>query len=166
MDVGFLGAAQIDRYARINTTVIGGTYEQPRLRLPGAGGAPEIATSSKETWIILKQSKRSFVEELSFVTSSGYVSKPVNNPRARGRGRTVVITDPGMIETDPAPNELVLVGLHHEIAVDQVLAETSWPLRVAETLTTTPAPTDLELATLRDLQARTLAAHGGQTVGE
>jgi glutaconate CoA-transferase, subunit B len=166
VDVGFLGAAQIDRYGRINTTVIGGTYEHPKLRLPGAGGAPEIATSAKEVWIVLKQTKRSFVDQLSFVTSSGYVEKPVENPRARGRQQTVVITDLGIMRTDPVTHELVLTTLHPGITTDQVIAETGWVLRVADKLEYTDAPSDHELDVLRDLYQRTLAAHGGQASGE
>lgn len=166
VDVGFLGAAQVDRFGRINTTTIGGTYEKPKLRLPGAGGAPEIATSSKEVWIVLKHSKRAFVESLSFVTSSGYVEGPVSNPRARGRGMTTVITDLGILRTDPETRELHLVALHPGVALEQVMAETAWPLRVADKLEFVPEPTAPELAALRDLQQRTLIAHGGQTGGD
>ncbi len=166
VDVGFLGAAQINRYGCINTTVIGGTYERPKLRLPGAGGAPEIATSAKEVWIVLKQSKRSFVEQLAFVTSSGYVEKPVDNPRARGRQQTVVVTDLGVMRTDPVTHELVLVAVHPGISVEQVRAETGWPLRVASDLATTEPPVEKELLALRDLHDRTSIAHGGQAGGE
>src|ERR1700745_2158848 len=90
VDIGFLGAAQIDRFANINTTVIGGTYEKPRIRLPGAGGAPEIASSAKEAWIIVRQSKRTFVEQLDFSTSC-----PASNSRRR-RSPAMVITDLGI----------------------------------------------------------------------
>src|SRR5476651_2431418 len=118
VDVGFLGAAQIDKYGNINTTVIGGSYATPKVRLPGAGGAPEIATSSKEVWIILKQSTRTFVESLHFVTSSGHppyrADRLATTPRApiRGRGPTVVITDLGILAPDPLTSEFTLVGLH------------------------------------------------------
>lgn len=163
VDVGFLGAAQIDRFGRLNTTMIGGTYEQPKLRLPGAGGAPEIATSAKEVWIVLKQSPRSFVSELAFVTSSGFVAKPVANPRARGRGQTMVISDLGVLRSDPETHELELIALHPGVELRQVIEATGWPLKVAATLAHTAAPTAEELRVLRDLQARTLAAHGGET---
>ena len=168
VDVGFLGAAQIDKYARINTTVIGGSYEKPKLRLPGAGGAPEIATSAKEVWIVLKQSRRSFVEELSFVTSSGFPGGPGNRSAKphRGRGRTTVVTDLGIMRSDPETDELVLVALHPGVTVEQVQAETSWPLRIAEILEQTEPPTEHELAVLRDLHERTLTAHGGESGGE
>ncbi len=131
VDVGFLGAAQIDSFGRINTTVIGGTYEHPRLRLPGAGGAPEIATSAKEIWIVLKQSKRSFVDQLSFVTSSGFVEKPVTNPRARGRAQTMVVSDLCVMRSDPATHELQLIAVHPGVTVDQVRENTGWDLKLA-----------------------------------
>lgn len=166
VDVGFLGAAQIDKFGRINTTVIGGTYDKPKVRLPGAGGAPEIATSAKEVWIVLKQSKRSFVETLSFVTSSGFVEKPVANPRARGRGPTTVITDLGIMVSDPVTHELTLVGLHPGVTVEQLIAETGWELKVAAELARTSEPTAQELETLRDLHERTAVAHGGMVGAE
>jgi glutaconate CoA-transferase, subunit B len=117
--VGFLGAAQIDKYGNINTTMIGGTYASPQIRLPGAGGAPEIATASREVWIILKQTKQTFVESLHFVTSSG------NSPRSRrgaaiqGRGPTVVITDLGVLIPDAETAEFTLVALHPGITAAQ-----------------------------------------------
>jgi glutaconate CoA-transferase, subunit B len=166
VDIGFLGAAQIDKFGRINTTVIGGTYEKPKVRLPGAGGAPEIATSAKEVWIVLKQSKRSFVENPSFVTSSGFVEKPVANPRALGRGPTTVITDLGVMVSDPATRELTLVGLHPDVTVEQVIAETGWELKIAPELMRTSEPTEQELHTLRDLHARTAVAHGAPVGAE
>lgn len=172
IDVGFLGAAQIDKYGNINTTVIGGTYDEPVVRLPGAGGAPEIATASKEVWIILKQNKRTFVDKLHFVTSAG------NQPGGRelrwgtglagesarriGRGPTVVITDLGILEPDPETREFTLVGLHPSVTVEQAQAATGWDLKVAAHVEQTPEPTASELGALRDLYARTEAAHGGQ----
>ena len=166
VDVGFLGAAQVDRLGRINTTVIGGTYEHPRLRLPGAGGAPEIATSAKEVWIVLKQTPRSFVDTLDFVTSAGFVERPVTHPRARGRAQTTVITDLCVMRSDPATHELVVSALHPGVTVEQVLAATGWPVRVYPELEFTAPPTAQEMHVLRDLQQRTLRAHGGITVGE
>jgi glutaconate CoA-transferase subunit B len=166
VDVGFLGAAQVDRIGRINTTIIGGSYEHPKLRLPGAGGAPEIATSAKEVWIVLKQSRRSFVEKLSFVTSSGFADSPAKSPRARGRGKTTVVTDLCVMCSDPVTHELVLTALHPAVTVQDVCAATGWPLRVAGELTMTQQPTEHELQILRDLQERTLRAHGGVAGGE
>ena len=159
VDVGFLGAAQIDRLGRINTTVIG-DYQNPSVRLPGAGGAPEIATSAKEVLIVMKQSKRNFVEKLDFITSSGIVDGPVSNPRARGRRRTTVITDLGVMVSDPSTHELTLSELHPGVSAEQVVAETGWKLSVAAQLGRTASPVEHELATLRDLFARTARAHG------
>jgi len=168
VDVGFLGAAQIDKFAQLNTTFIAGTYESPRVRLPGAGGAPEIATSAKEVTIILKQSKRTFVEKLDFVTSAGFVESPSGNakPAARGRGATTVITDLGILASDPETREIVLTALHPGVRLEQVREATGWSLKVASTVETTPPPTPGELAALRDLHARTAAAHGSEASGE
>jgi glutaconate CoA-transferase subunit B len=170
VDVGFLGAAQIDRFGNINTTVIGGTYESPQVRLPGAGGAPEIATSCKEVTIILRQSQRAFVERLDFVTSSGYVSTPESGGRqsawARGRGPTTVITDLGVLANSPRDRELALAALHPGVTVEQVRRATGWDLKVAANPGLTPAPTADELAALRDLHARTALAHGTLAASE
>ena len=161
VDVGFLGAAQIDKFGNINTTVIGGTYESPRVRLPGAGGAPEIATAAKEVTIVLKQSKRAFVEKLDFVTSCGHNTR-TNDQRtgAAGRGPTTVITDLAILQSDPETRELVLTQLHPGVSEKQVHEATGWKLSVAPRLERTVAPTANELAALRDLHARTAAAHG------
>src|SRR5208282_4142306 len=162
VDVGFLGAAQIDKFGNINTTIIGGTYEAPRVRLPGAGGAPEIATAAKEVAIILKQSKRAFVERLDFVTSSGYFDEPQLNGDTgrRGRGPTTVITDLGIMASDPSTRELILTTLHPGVSAEQVREATGWELKMASRLAVTSQPTAAELAALRDLHARTAAAHG------
>jgi glutaconate CoA-transferase, subunit B len=168
VDVGFLGAAQIDKFGNINTTMVGGTYDVPRIRLPGAGGAPEIATAAKEITIILKHSPRAFVEKLDFVTSSGYVdgSGPRSAAARRGRGPTVVITDLGVMNSDPATRELVLTALHPGVTLDQVRNATSWELKVAPKLEVSARPTLCELTALRDLHARTAAAHGSAVGGE
>lgn len=168
VDVGFLGAAQIDKFGNINTTVIGGTYESPRVRLPGAGGAPEIATSAKEVTIILKHNKRAFVEQLDFVTSSGFVdaSNSHANPVARGRGPTTVITDLAILSSTRDSRELVLTALHPGVSVEQVVEATAWKLKVAPNVAVTPPPTMGELNALRDLHARTTAAHGAVAAGE
>jgi glutaconate CoA-transferase, subunit B len=168
VDVGFLGAAQIDKYGNINTTVIGGTYASPLVRLPGAGGAPEIATSSKEAWIILNQSNRTFVDRLHFVTSAGHTrpAEPLatlQKPHIRGRGPTMVITDLGLLAPDPITSELTLIALHPGVSVEQARAATGWKLKIANRLEETPEPTTLELTALRDLLARTAQAHGQQS---
>jgi glutaconate CoA-transferase subunit B len=168
VDIGFLGAAQIDKFGNINTTVIGGTYDAPRVRLPGAGGAPEIATAAKEVTIILKHNTRAFVGELDFVTSSGYVDEPNQEGQSarRGRGPTTVITDLGVMNSDPATRELMLTALHPGITLEQVQRATGWKLKVAPKLEVTSKPSACELTTLRDLYARTAAAHGTADQGE
>lgn len=159
VDVGFLGAAQIDRFANINTTVIG-PYEKPKVRLPGAGGAPEIAASAKEVIIMLRHKRRAFAEELSFVTSVGHGSGGDSREKLgyRGAGPTVVITDLGVLRPDPETRELTLVALHPGATVDQAQKETGWNLRVAKGTTVTAPPTDEELRLLRELKKRTKAA--------
>jgi glutaconate CoA-transferase subunit B len=165
IDVGFLGAAQIDRFGNLNTTVIG-DYNKPHTRLPGAGGAPEIAASAKEVLLILKQSSRSFVEKLDFVTTSGYFSGGDSRARsgAPGAGPTRVITDLGVFEPHPETKELILAQLHPNIEVEQVRAATGWPLVVSEHLTRIPEPPAETLTILRDLQARTTLAHRAQSL--
>jgi glutaconate CoA-transferase, subunit B len=162
VDVGFLGAAQIDRFGNINTTVIGGDYAKPKVRLPGAGGAPEIASNAKEVWIIIKQTRRSFVAKLDFLTSVGHLDGGDSRAKsgARGKGPTAVITDLGVLVPDETTRELTLVALHPGITVEQAKASTGWELKVADKLSTTLAPTASELETLRDLHARTAKAHG------
>ncbi|WFE19317.1 CoA-transferase [Solwaraspora sp. WMMD937] len=153
IDVGFLGAAQIDRYANINTTVIGDDYTDPKVRLPGAGGAPEIAASCGEVIVIVPQSRRTFVDRVDFVTSVGFGAGPGDRQRLglRGRGPTLVITDLGMLRPDPDTCELTLTQLHPGVGVEQAVAATGWPLKVAADLTTTDEPTPQELAALRQL---------------
>ena len=159
VDVGFLGAAQIDRYANINTTIIG-SYGEPKVRLPGAGGAPEIAASAKEVIILLRQSHRSFVEELAFVTSVGHGSGGKSRAELgyTGAGPTTVITDLGILRPDPESKELTLTALHSGVTVEQAKEATGWELKVAEEVATTDPPKDKELEVLRDLHERTAAA--------
>lgn len=166
IDVGFLGAAQIDRFANINTTVIG-PYGHPKVRLPGAGGAPEIASQAREVFIVLKQSRRAFVERLEFVTSAGFLDGGDARARAgiQGGGPTAVITDLGILTPDPVTRELTLTSIHPGVTVDQVKDATGWPLKVSPDLAVTPPPSAEALAALRDLQARTAAAHG-QSAGQ
>lgn len=162
VDVGFLGAAQVDKHGNINTTVIGGDYAKPKVRLPGAGGAPEIASNARETWIIIRQTKRSFVPKLDFMTSVGHLEGGDSRARsgARGAGPTAVITDLGVLTPDPVTRELTLTALHPGITAEQAKASTGWELRVASHLPVTSPPTILELETLRNLHARTARAHG------
>ncbi len=152
IDVGFLGAAQIDRYANINTTVIG-DYADPKVRLPGAGGAPEIAANCTEVIVIVRQSTRAFVESVDFVTSVGHGKGAGDRERLglTGRGPTRVITDLGVLEPDPSTRELTLVSVHPGITVDEVRAATGWELRVTANPTTTTEPDPTELSVLRSL---------------
>jgi glutaconate CoA-transferase, subunit B len=152
IDVGFLGAAQIDRRANLNSTVIG-DYDHPRVRLPGGGGAPEIAASCKETLVVLKQSPRTFVERLDFITSVGFGDGPGARERLglTGGGVSAVITDLGELEPDPASCELTLTRVHPGVTADQALAATGWQLRVSADLVTSTPPTGRELAALRSL---------------
>ncbi|KAB7769677.1 CoA-transferase subunit beta [Xanthomonas maliensis] len=166
VDVGFLGAAQIDRHANLNTTVIG-PYDAPRTRLPGAGGAPEIATSAKQVFIILRQSPRTCVPKLDFVTTVGHLDGGDARQRAGlpGAGPTVVVTDLCVMEPDPVTRELTVTSLHPGISREQVVAATGWPLRFADVVSETAPPSETELQALRALQARTAAAHGTQSAG-
>ena len=160
IDVGFLGAAQIDRFGNLNTTVIG-DYARPKTRLPGAGGAPEIALHARRTFVVLKQSPRSFVEKLDFRSSAGFLDG--DGARARlgvgGAGPQVVITDLGVLKPDARTQELTLVARYENVDVEAIRAATGWPLRVAAHVEVVPAPTESELHALRDLHARTRAAH-------
>jgi len=159
--VGFLGGAQIDRYANLNTTVVG-SYEHPKVRLPGGGGAPEIAACCGEIFITMAMSKRAFVEKLDFVTSLGYGDGPGSREKLglKTKGPTRVMTDLCVFEPDPVTRELTVVSLHPGTTREGVQAECAWPVRFAATVTETPAPTGEELGVLRDLQARTAKAHG------
>ena len=167
VDIGFLGAAQIDRFGNINTTVIG-RYDRPRVRLPGAGGAPEIACLAGEVLVILEHERRAFVEKLDFITSVGFLDGGDARKRAGmpGKGPTAVITDLGILTPDPPKNELTLTSIHPGVSLDQVKQQTGWPLKVAEKLDTTRAPEVHELAVLRDLERRTaLASFSSSTKG-
>ena len=161
VDVGFLGAAQIDRFANINTTVVG-DYAKPRVRLPGAGGAPEIAGQAGQVFIILRQSPKAFVQKLDFITSVGYLDG--GDARARlglpGRGPTTVITDLGVLTPDPETRELTLTQLHPGVTLEQVKAQTGWSLKIAANLSISEPPGSSELRTLRALHERTRLAHG------
>jgi glutaconate CoA-transferase subunit B len=159
IDVGFLSGAQLDRYANINTTVIG-EYGEPDVRLPGSGGAPEIAASCREVVVVMRHRLRAFVEHVDFVTSVGYGSGPLDRHvlGLRGAGPVRVITDLGVLEPDADTAELVLTRVHPGVTVERVRAETGWSLDVAADLATTAEPSDLELETLRAM--RTVGERG------
>jgi glutaconate CoA-transferase, subunit B len=159
IDVGFLGAAQIDKFGNINTTVIGTDYAEPKARLPGAGGAPEIAASCREVIVVTRQTRRSFVDRVDFVTSVGFGAGPGDRARLglTGAGPKKVITDLGMLQPDAGTCELVLTGLYRGVSVADVRASTGWELATAPTLDEIPPPEPAELAALRRLQAATEA---------
>lgn len=160
VDVGFLSAAQIDRFANLNSTVVG-PYDRPGVRLPGAGGAPEIASSAGEVIIMLRQSPRTFVESLDFVTSVGFGRNGEGRAGHRGGGPSIVITDLGVLEPDPVTHELVLTALYPDITADAVGDATGWVLQMADELKTVPEPTEKELSVLRQLKQRTSSRRSG-----
>ena len=161
--VGFLGGAQIDRYANLNTTVVG-PYDKPKVRLPGGGGAPEIAIHCGEIFITMAMSPRGFVAKLPFITSLGHGTGP-GSREALGvgtKGPTRIITDLCVLEPDPEGKELTVKSLHPGVMREHVAKECGWELKFAASLSETPAPTDNELGVLRKLHARTRRAHGGE----
>ncbi len=160
VDVGFLGAAQIDRFGNLNSTVIG-DYARPKVRLPGAGGAPEIAANAKQVFVVLKQNARAFVPRLDFRSSAGFLEGGGTRAKsgAPGAGPQVIITDLGVLRPSPGTEELELVACYEGVSVDEVKRATGWPLRVAEAIDRVEPPTTRELEVLRDLHARTRAAH-------
>jgi glutaconate CoA-transferase subunit B len=164
ISVGFLGGAQLDRYANINSSVVG-SYAQPKVRLPGGGGAPEIAAHCRQTYVVMAQSRRSFVEKVDFITSFGFGEGGDHRERLglKTLGPTLVITDLCVMRPDPASKELTVSALHPGVTREQVEANTGWAVRFAADLGETEAPTGRELSVLRDLQARTARAHGGET---
>jgi glutaconate CoA-transferase, subunit B len=166
IDIGFLGAAQLDRFGNINTTVIG-DYTRPRTRLPGAGGAPEIAAMAKQILIIVKQSERTFVDKLDFVTSVGYATGGDSRQRLGlpGSGPLAVITDLCVMKPDPITRELFVTEIHHGVTREEIVARTGWPIRFASSVSEIDPATGRELAVLRDLMERTEKAHG-ETGGE
>jgi glutaconate CoA-transferase subunit B len=163
IDVGFLGAAQIDRHGNINTTVIG-PYEHPRVRLPGAGGAPEIAASAREVIVMLRHSPRALVERLDFVTSvgQGTPERPRSSLGFPGAGPSAVITDLATLRPSARDGELELAAVNAGTTVAEVREATGWDLRVREPVSTTEPPSEHELRTLRSLRARAVTGAGGQ----
>jgi len=158
--VGFLAGAQMDRFANLNTTVVG-SYATPKVRLPGGGGAPEIAASCREIFITMSMSRRTFVAELPFITSLGHGTGP-GTRAALGLttlGPTRIMTDLCVLEPDPGSCELVVTSLHPGVTREAANAACGWPLRFSDPLAITVAPSAAELQVLRDLQARTDAAH-------
>lgn len=155
IDVGFLGGAQVDRWGNINSTVIG-DYEKPAVRLPGAGGAPEIAGASKEVIVMINQSTRTFVDSLPFRTTVGYGEGAGDRKRygLTGGGPTQIITDLGVLRPDPETFELTMTQLHPGVSLDQVRGATGWPLLVADEIKSSAPPTVDEITLLRRLESR------------
>jgi glutaconate CoA-transferase, subunit B len=154
IDVGFLGAAQIDRFGNINTTVIG-DYADPATRLPGSGGACEIAINARQVFVIMRQSTRSFVEAIDFRTSAGNLGGAEVSDRIRreqgwiGRGPSVVVTDLAIWHFDET-GEMRVDSLHPGVSIDDVRATTGWSPRVSASPAATPAPTPEELRLIRE----------------
>ncbi len=151
IDVGFLGAAQIDRYSNLNTTVIG-PYQGPKVRLPGSGGACEIALLARKVLIIARLGRRTFVERLDFITSPGHLSGGDSRSRLGdyGRGPTAVITDMGIFRFDDETREMVLTSLHPGCSIEAVQEQVGWTLRVADGLAETEPPTADQLRIMRE----------------
>ena len=152
IDVGFLGGAQIDKYGNINSTVIG-QYKTPKVRLPGSGGACDIASNVKKIIVITPHEKRRFVEKVDFRTSPGFVDgkEQWRKLKLQGGGPYAVITDLGTMKFDEKTGEMTLVSLHPGSTVEKVQENTPWKLKIAEKLEATPAPTEKELAVVRAL---------------
>jgi len=161
ISVGFLGGAQIDRFGNINTTVIG-DYHTPKIRLPGGGGAPEIASSCQKVFITMKQSLRGFVDKIDFYTSFGHGEGGDHRKRLgiTTQGPMLLVTDLAVWEPDPIRKEFTVTSLHPGVTRDAVQATVGWTVAVADSVTETPPPTTEELDVLRALHARTDAAHG------
>jgi len=159
IDVGALGAAQVDRFGNINTTVIG-PYDAPKVRLPGAGGAPEIAAACAETLILVEHGPRTLVGALDFTTTVGHGSGPGSRVALgfRGFGPRAVITDLAVLEPDPGTLELTVTALHAGRSPEDVRARTGWSVRFADDIASIPPPTEEEVATLNRLSRRMAAA--------
>src|ERR1700760_1693550 len=158
--VGFLGGAQIDRFANLNTTVVG-PYDKPKVRLPGGGGAPEIANSCGQILIIMAQGKRGFVDKLDFVTSLGHGEGGDHRARlgVSTKGPTRLITDLCVFAPDPETKEMTVVSIHPGVRRDDIDGNTGWKVKYASDVAETAAPGPDELAALREIHARTRRAH-------
>lgn len=158
--VGFLGAAQLDRFGNINTTVIG-PYGKPKVRLPGGGGAPEIATQCRKVFIVMRQSRRSFAERIDFFTSFGFGGG--GNDRERlgiaTSGPVLLATDLAIWRPDPVTREFTVNSLHPGVSREQVQETVAWEVKYADEVFETPKPTNEEVRTLRDFRERTKLAH-------
>ncbi len=163
ISVGFLGAAQLDKFGNINTTVVG-DYNNPKVRLPGGGGAPEIASSCGEVFLVMKQSKRGFVEKVDFITSLGHgkTGKEREELGIKTKGPSKLITDLCVMETHPDTKEFIVTSIHPGVTREQIQDNTGWTVTYADQVSETSAPTELELSVLRDLNERTERTHAGE----
>jgi glutaconate CoA-transferase subunit B len=165
--VGFLGGAQVDRYGNLNSTVVG-SYDRPKVRLPGSGGATEIAIHCGRIFIVMRHDKRAFVDKLDFLTSMGH--GPTGRERRalglRTEGPALIVTDLCTMRPDPESCEFEVASLHPGVTAEQVREKTGWPVRLRQQLAETPAPRSDELDALRDLLARTKRAHGDRDADE
>lgn len=155
VDASFIGGAQVDRFGNLNTSYIGGAHKV-RTRLPGSGGACDLASLARRHIIIMAHEKRRFVPRVDYITSPGYGDGAGWRERAglpRG-GPSTVITTLGILRFDPETKEMVLAAIHPGVTAENVKANTGWPLRVSDTLDTTPIPTEAELAMLKRFDPR------------
>jgi glutaconate CoA-transferase subunit B len=162
--VGFLGGAQVDRFGNLNSTVIG-PYAKPKVRLPGSGGAAEIATGCRQIFIIMKQGRRSFVNEIDFVTSLGHgrTGRERAELGIRTKGPALLVTDLCILRPEPGTNEMIVTSIHPGVTREQIAGNIGWDVRFADVVEETAPPTAVELEVLRDLHARTARAHGAVT---
>lgn len=164
--IGFLGGAQVDRFGNLNSTVIG-DYDRPKVRLPGSGGATEIATGCQRIYIVMRHNPRAFVERLSFQTSLGH--GPTGRERrelgVRTEGPALLVTDLCVMKPDPETKEFRVVSIHPGVTRQQIVDATGWSVKFVGSVEETMAPSVAELEALRDLNARTAKAHG-TSVGE
>jgi len=165
VSVGFLGGAQIDRFGNLNTTVIG-NYDHPNVRLPGSGGAPEIASGCAEVFIIMELAPRRFVERVDFITTLGHGGGGRHRWELglQTKGPTKVITDLCILEPHPVTKELMVASIHAGVTRTMLEEQCGWPIRFLENVAETAVPTAGELDVLRDLLARTKQAHAGERV--
>ncbi|MGA7411930.1 MAG: CoA-transferase subunit beta [Bryobacteraceae bacterium] len=163
ISIGFLGGAQIDRFGNINSSVIG-NYEHPKVRLPGGGGAPEIASLCGQTYVVMRQTMRTFVERVDFITSFGYGTGGDHRQRLgiRTKGPRLIVTDLCLLRPDPQTKEFVVVSIHEGVTREEIEQNTGWSIRFAASLEQTMPPNETELAVLRNLHARTELAHSGK----
>ena len=164
ISVGFLGAAQIDQFGNMNTTVIG-SYEHPKVRLPGGGGAPEIASFCREVFVIVPQERRSFVPRVDFITSFGYGTGGDHRQRLglTAVGPSLVVTNLCIMKPHPETKELIVTSVHPGVTREEIAQHTGWPVQFADDVGQTPSPSDTELTVLRDLMTRSAPTSSSTT---